>query len=140
MKLVAKFLALLNISDEGKIKNFLLRIQKKLKKDIVLLKHNISTKKLVFEGVLVDLQDKLADAKLRVEESLLSNVVLEDLKNNESMDSCIDKYLSGIKKTEDAVTSFEKQIEKLKEFHQTEIQEMEDQVAYIERKLEQICS
>lgn len=137
MNIVKKIAKLLKLDEEGKLSKFFAKIEKRFKRDLEGIKHNLAALKFEYERTMAGLQDKLEDAKAAVEESLLS-VPLEALKDNNSMDQYADQYLSTIKQAEDKVEKIELEIKETEETFTKESEALNKTAAHIEAKLAQI--
>lgn len=137
MEIVKKIAKLLKLDEEGKLAKFFAKIEKRFKRDLEGINHNIAAIKFEHERTMSGLQDKLEDAKVAVEESLLS-VPLEALKDNNSMDQYAMTYLAKIKEAEDVVVSIENAIKEAEEKFVKENDTLSANVARIEIKLAQL--
>lgn len=137
MNIVKKIAKLLKLDEEGKLSKFFAKIEKRFKRDLEGIKHNLAALKFEYERTMAGLQDKLEDAKAAVEESLLS-IPLEALKDNNSMDQYADQYLSAIKQAEDKVEKIEFEIKETEKTFTKESEALNKTAAHIEAKLAQI--
>lgn len=137
LNIVAKVLALLNITEEGRIENFFMKQRKSLEKDIKNLNKNLDTTRDQLQDELEELNDKLEDANQRVEEAYTS-VKIEDIDTNEKASHFADVYWDRIERAEKEVSRIEKQIEALTKSKNEDIESIEKEIAERQRRLEMI--
>ena len=137
MNIVKKIAKLLKLDEEGKLSKFFAKIEKRFKRDLEGIKHNLTALKFEYDRTIAGLQDQLEDAKAAVEESLLS-VPMEALKDNNSMDQYADQYLEAIKKAENKVKTLELAIKEVEETFVKDSEALNKTASHIEAKLAQI--
>lgn len=137
LKIVAKVLALLNITEEGKIENFFMKQRKSLEKDIKNLNKNLDTLKDQHQDAIEDLNEKLEDARVRVTEAYTS-VKVEDIDTNEKANQFADLYWNRIEIAENEVKRLEKQIEDSEKAQQELIESIQKEITERQRRLDMI--
>lgn len=137
LSIVQKVLALLNITEEGKIENFFMKQRNILNKDIKNLNKNLDTIKDQFEEQLEDLNEKLQDAETVVEEAYTS-IKVENIDTNEKANQFADVYWGRIENAEEKVSYIKKQIEDLEKQHVERVESIDKQVSERQRRLEKI--
>lgn len=125
--IVRKIAALLNLGEEGKLDSFFNKVVKSLSNEIKVKKNNLNSKKLLHEQKLDELEDKLEDAKLALEESFLK-VDVSNITTNEDQTNYVDKYLDNIDVKYLQVKKLEDQIEKEKEAYAQDCKTTEEDV------------
>lgn len=137
LTIVQKILALLNITEEGKIENFFMKQKKALDRDIKNLTKNLDTIKDQHQDELEQLNEKLEDAKTRVEEAYTS-VKVEDIDTNEKASNFSEHYWDRIENAEYVVKSIEKEIESITKQKEKTIESIQLEIAERERRLKMI--
>lgn len=137
LSIVQKVLALLNITEEGKIENFFMKQRNILNKDIKNLNKNLDTIKDQYEEELEDLNEKLQDAETVVEEAYTS-IKSEDIATNESANQFADVYWGRIENAESTVSFIKQQIKIVKENYDERTKSVKEQIIERQRRLEKI--
>ena len=137
LKIVAKVLALLNITEEGKIENFFMKQRKSLEKDIKNLNKNLDTLKDQHQDAIEDLNEKLEDARVRVTEAYTS-VKVEDIDTNEKANQFADSYWNRIEIAENEVKRLKEQIENSEKAQQELIESIQKEIVERQRRLDMI--
>lgn len=137
LSIVAKVLALLNITEEGKIENFFMKQRKSLEKDIKNLNKNLDTLKDQHQDAIEDLNEKLEDARVRVTEAYTS-IKVEDIDTNEKANQFADLYWDRIERAESEVEKLEKQKEQAEKVQQDLIENIQKEIAERQRRLDMI--
>lgn len=137
LNIVQKVLALLNITEEGKIENFFMKQRKSLEKDIKNLNKNLDTIKDQYQDSIEELHEKIEDARTRVSEAYTS-IKIEDIDTNEKANSFADMYWDRISIAEAAVEKLEKQGADLTERHSETVENIKKEIAERERRLDMI--
>ena len=137
LTIVERVLALLNITEEGKINNFFMKQRNILNKDIKNLNKNLDTLKDQHEERLEELNEKLQDAEVVVEESYTS-IKVEDIATNEAANHFSDAYWSRIEQAEYQVSKLKAEIKYIKEAHEKSVEAVKEQITERKRRLEKI--
>lgn len=135
--IVAKVLAMLNITEEGRIENFFMKQRKQYEKDIKNLNKNIDTLKDQKAEELDDLKEKLEDANTRVDEAYTS-VKIEDIATNELANQFVQVYQDRVERAELEVKRLEERKVSINESYQKRIEDLEKQIAERKRRLAKI--
>ncbi len=135
--IVAKILALLNLGEEGKIENFFEKQRKALQKDIKNLGKNLDTYEDQKAEALEELNEKLEDAKVKVEEAYTS-VTVENVSTNEKANSFQDYYWDAVTRAENVVARLEAEIKTETEKYDKLIASVKDQTAKKQARLDKI--
>lgn len=135
--IVAKILALLNLGEEGKIENFFEKQRKALQKDIKNLGKNLDTYEDQKAEALEELNEKLEDAKVKVEEAYTS-VTVENVSTNERANSFQDYYWDAVTRAENVVARLEAEIKTETEKYDKLIASVKDQTAKKQARLDKI--
>lgn len=98
-KLTAKVMAILKLDEAGKVEKFFKNEVKRLNDEIKTIEMNKKTAELEFEMSLKQLEDKIEDAEAAIQEAY-ENVKLEDINNNEAMNSFSRVYWVNIDRKE----------------------------------------
>lgn len=137
LTIVERVLALLNITEEGKINNFFMKQRNILNKDIKNLNKNLDTLKDSHEERLEELNEKLQDAEVVVEESYTS-IKVEDIATNEAANHFSDAYWRRIEQAEYQVFRLKAEIKNTKEAHEKSVEAVKEQITERKRRLEKI--
>jgi prefoldin subunit 5 len=135
--IVSKIMAALKLGEEGKIGSFFSKIESDFNREIKAIKHNISGLELEHEHSLTSLNDKLEDLKKAVDDAWL-DITAEKVATNALQDSFKGRYLGNIVGAEDAVARCEKQIANTIENYNSNIKDLNDQIAKYESRLAKI--
>lgn len=137
LNIVQKVLALLNITEEGKIENFFMKQRKSLEKDIKNLNKNLDTIKDQHQDAIDELNEKIEDAKVRVNEAYTS-IKVEDIDTNEKANNFADVYWGRIEIAEGEVERLEKQKEESKKSNTELIEDIQKEIKERQRRLDMI--
>ncbi len=137
MSIVERVLAFLNITEEGKVNNFFMKLRKNLERDIKNLKKNLDTVTDNYNEKLDQLEENKQDAEVRVEEAYIG-VTAEDISTNENASDFMDTYWERIERQETILARINANIESTKEEMETETKSIKEQIAERERKLSKI--
>ncbi|WP_428743120.1 hypothetical protein [Tenacibaculum sp.] len=133
MTLVQRIMAILELSDSGKISKFFAREIKAAERAIEKLEANKKSLKLQFTCEESDLIDAIEDAKDAIEDAK-TQIVPEDLANNHAMVAFADIYWSRINSAKGELKKLEDSLAYKKESNKQAIEEIESQIAaYKER-------
>lgn len=135
--IVAKVLAWLNITEEGKIVNFFERLRNDLTKEIKKLKRNLEVTRDEYNDKLEVLQEQKQDAEARVDEAYM-NVTVENINTNEKASDFTNIYWSNVEYAEKQLEIINSKIEKEKQNRDEAIKGINDQIAERERRLSKI--
>lgn len=135
--IVAKIMKVLKLDEEGKVGKFFAKEIKKCETAIRDLKNNRTAHVNTFSSASEKLADKLEDAKERVE-SAYQAVTIEDIPNNEAMESFSSRYWNGVTVAEARVTSIEAEIKKANEEQEKLLKEVDDQIAAYTNRISRI--
>ncbi len=135
--IVAKVLAWLNITEEGKIVNFFERLRNDLIKEIKKLKRNLEVTKDEYNDKLEVLQEQKQDAEARVDEAYM-NVTVENINTNEKASSFVNDYWNNIERAESALDDINSRIKETEEYKEDTIKSIQEQIAERERRLNKI--
>lgn len=127
MNLVDKILAVLKLDDNGKITKFFDKEIKKFTQAIKALQQNLKTMELQHEIEVDELNQKIEDATVAVEDAYV-NVSIEDLKSNESMESFSEEYWKNITAKEDYLKHHQDKLAKLEENYTEEVKKIQEQI------------
>lgn len=130
-------LAKLNITERGKIENFFMKQRSELNKEIRDLTKNKKTLIDDHQDELEDLDEKLADALVEINEAY-SAVTIENISSNEKAKAFSDTYWANIEEAEQRVESIKDLITDSKEDFQDEIEEIDAQIDERQRRLNKI--
>ena len=112
--LTAKICELGKIGEQGRIDNFLSKIDRKLSKEISELEHNKKAVSLEYRHKIASIQEEIEDAENRVEEVTL-NVNLDRLNSNSSINDYIEEYMSNVADAEEALENLKEKLTKAKD-------------------------
>ena len=135
--IVAKVLAILNLTDEGRVENFFMKQRSLLEKDIKNLKKNLDTLTDDQVDAYEELQEKLDDARGTVEEAYAS-ITIDNVKDKATANAFADVYWDRVTAAESVVKRLEKQIEAVGERFVKDEEEILNQIAERERRLANI--
>lgn len=135
--IVAKVLAWLNITEEGKIVNFFERLRNDLIKEIKKLKRNLEVTKDEYNDKLEVLQEQKQDAEARVDEAYM-NVTVENINTNEKASSFVNDYWNNIERAEYALENINSRIKETEGYKEDAIKNIQEQIAERERRLNKI--
>ena len=135
--IVDVILAKLNITERGKIENFFMKQRSELNKEIRDLTKNKKTLIDDHQDAVEDLNEKLADAQVEVEEAY-SAVTVEDISSNEKAKAFANNYWDNIEVAEQRVESIKDQILDAEEDFNNEIEEIDAQIDERQRRLNKI--
>lgn len=135
--LVERILALLNLTDNDRVKTFLERQVKSLKRDEKNLSKNIDTVTDQKVDELEKISDKIADAEEAVE-AAYTNVTPEDVSTNEKADSFASQYWRNIERAEAIVMQLNKQYEQTEKQFDAQLEELQNQLKETKRRIETI--
>ena len=135
--IVAKILAFLNLTDEGKIGNFFKRVINEFEFQIEAIETLIATAKLQYKSEYKDLSYKLEDAKAN-EEAVWYQIKPEDVSTRAQQDDFKDAYLQKIDEAAEETLKIEKQIKELEERHEAELKKHNADIAKIKAKVARI--
>lgn len=137
LNIVQKVLALLNITEEGKIENFFMKQRKSLEKDIKNLNKNLDTLEDQYKDAIDELNDKIEDARVRVNEAYTS-IKVEDIDSNEKANHFADVYWSRVVISESEIKKLEEQKDKTEKSHENFLEDIKKEIAERERRLDMI--
>jgi len=135
--IVNKIRAFLKLDEAGRIEKFFQKEVQKAKNNIRDIKNNISALTNVFESAVQKLEDKIEDAKEAVAAAYQA-ITLENVSSNEVMAQFAERYWANIDSKERALKSIENQLKDLKEAHEKEIKEQNEQVAKWQSRIDVI--
>lgn len=135
--IVDVILAKLNITERGKIENFFMKQRSELNKEIRDLTKNKKTLIDDHQDAVEDLNEKLADAQVEVEEAY-STVTVEDISSNEKAKAFANNYWDNIEVAEQRVEGIKDQILDAEEDFNDEIKEIDAQIDERQRRLNKI--
>lgn len=127
-KLTAKVMAILKLDEAGKVEKFFKNEVKRLNDEIKTIEMNKKTAELEYEMKLRQLEDKIEDAEIAIQEAY-ENVKLENISNNEAMSSFSKTYWANIEKKES-------DLEYLLEEKKTTIEDYEEALKIRNEKIE----
>lgn len=137
LSLLERILVKLGLTDGDRIKTFLERQVKSLKKDEKNLGKNIDTVTDQKIDALEAISDKIADA----EEAVIAAydaVTAEDVKTNEKADSFASQYWRNIERAEAVVMQLNKQYEQTEKQFDAQLEELQNQLKETKRRIETI--
>lgn len=120
--------AKLNLGDDGKVNNFISKLETDFKRQIKAIDHNINGLTLNHDNELEGLDDQLQSAQEAIHDAW-ENITPEDVVNNAAQESFKKTFLDRIKAAEDHLVSLEKKREKAIEDHVKKLHELQDQKA-----------
>ena len=132
--IVARILAFLNITDEGKIGHFINKQINTLKRDIEGLKRNIETLQFNHKIKLQDIDEKIEDATSAFEEAFL-NVPIDKVNTNEKQAAFAEEFWQNIGERETVLTNLQEQRKKLVETFDNAVAEVNKQITVRESRL-----
>lgn len=135
--IVAKIMKVLKLDEEGKVGKFFAKEIKKCETAIRDLKNNRTAYVNTFTSASEKLADKLEDAKERVE-SAYQAVTIEDIPNNEAMESFSTRYWNTVTTAEARVASVEAEVKAANEAQEKQLKEVDDQIAKYETRIARI--
>lgn len=137
LNIVQKVLALLNITEEGKIENFFMKQRKSLEKDIKNLNKNLDTLEDQHKDAIDELNEKIEDARVRVNEAYTS-IKVENIDTNEKANEFADLYWNRIEIAESEVERLEKLKEESKKSNTELIENIQKEIKERQRRLDMI--
>lgn len=135
--IVAKIMKILKLDEEGKVGKFFAKEVKKCETAIRDLKNNRAAYVNIHTSTLEKLNDRLEDAKEQVE-SAYQAVTIEDIPNNEAMESFSSRYWANVTKAENRLASIEEEIKAAKEANEKQLKEEDAQIAKYEARIARI--
>ena len=135
--IVAKIMKVLKLDEEGKVGKFFAKEIKKCETAIRDLKNNRSQYVNVYDSAAEKYQDRLDDANEQVE-SAYQAVTIEDIPNNESMETFASRYWAGVTRAEARVAAIEAEIKEAKEKHEKELKEVDEQISKYQNRIDRI--
>lgn len=135
--IVDRIVALLQLTDSGKIQHFFDKQIKSLNRDIVALERNITTLTFHHEADLDAAKEKLEDAKVELESAYL-NVTIENVDTNAKQDSYSNAYWNGVELAEEKVQTLETRIISKTDAFKDQVKEIEIQIAERKRRVDKI--
>lgn len=137
LSIVARVLAFLNLTEEGKVENFFGKQRKALEKDIKNLNKNLDTYEDQKTEALEELAEKLEDAKTKVEDAYIG-IKPENVATNEAAASFADTYWGAVTRAEKTVERLEDDVlETTKDFN-TQLESVKTQIAKKQERLDKI--
>ena len=137
LNIVQKVLAILNLSEEGKVENFFMKQRKFLEKNIKNLNKNLETITDKYQESFAEVSEKLEDAKERLDEAYTS-VKVENVSNHETANQFAETYWEGITKAEKNVVDLEKTQANLTELFERDASEIKEQLVKYQIRLDRI--
>ena len=113
--IVERIVALLQLTESGKIQHCFDKQIKVLKREVEALKRNITTITFHHEAAIDTAKEKLEDAKGELEAAYL-NVTIDNVDTNAKQDAYSESYWAGVERAESKVQRLEKEIENAKGF------------------------
>jgi predicted nucleic acid-binding Zn-ribbon protein len=135
--IVERIVALLQLTDSGKIQHFFDKQIKSLNRDIVALERNITTLTFHHEADLDAAKEKLEDAKVELESAYL-NVTIENVDTNAKQDSYSNAYWNGVELAEEKVQTLEARIISKTDAFKDQVKDIEIQIAERKRRVDKI--
>jgi hypothetical protein len=137
--IVRSICALLNLGDEGKLDSFFTKVDKQLKNEITLLKKEMDTKEFISKQTLEELEDKLEDANVSLEEAYLQ-VDVDKIQTKEDQSIYVENYLENIDRKKTEVISLEDRIKTLKESFEKDVIKDSNEIKCLEERLKNISA
>lgn len=137
LNIVQKVLAILNLSEEGKVENFFMKQRKFLEKNIKNLNKNLETITDKYQESFAEASEKLEDAKERLDEAYTS-VKVENVSNHETANQFAETYWETITKAEKNVAELEKIQANLTELFERDASEIKEQLVKYQIRLDRI--
>jgi prefoldin subunit 5 len=135
--IVERIVALLQLTDSGRIQHFFDKQIKNLQREIAALERNITTLTFHHEADLDASKEKLEDAKAELESAYL-NVTIDQVDNNAKQDAYSSVYWANVERAEEKVQQLEKSIESKIDAFKDQIKDIEVQIAERKRRVEKI--
>ena len=137
--LVNRVMAILKIGEFGIIENFVVRVEKRLSREISTHKKNIELIKYNLVDSLEKSQDDLEDAQMELEAAKLE-INPEFIKTNEQANGYIDTFLSNIEAKRRIVKSIEKHMKDLNKIAEEAIEDTEKAMEFNQELIKDITS
>lgn len=135
--LYQKICALLKVGNEGKLKSFLDRTVKNLRRSIDSNMQSISVLQFELEKLTSKYQDTVEDLTQAIEDAY-TGVDLERIQTNADAEAYMNPWLQTINKAERALESAEKEYEVGKKTYTDQIEELEKQNEKLEIRISRI--
>jgi len=135
--IVERIVALLQLTESGKIQHFFDKQIKVLKREVEALKRNITTITFHHEAAIDTAKEKLEDAKGELEAAYL-NVTIDNVDTNAKQDAYSESYWAGVERAESKVQRLEKEIESSNDSFKDQVKDIEVQIAERERRIDKI--
>ena len=135
--IVDRIMAVLNLTESGKIQHFFLKQIKNLEREITASERNITTITFHHEEDLDRSKEQLEDSKAELESAYL-NVTVENVDTNAKQDAYAHTYWAGVEAAEEKVQRLEKSIESKIDAFKDQIKEIEVQIDERKRRVEKI--
>lgn len=132
--IVKKIMAILKLDEAGKINKFFEKEVKAFKNEIRDLNNLILAEKAKYEATTDRLKDAIEDAKENVALAYQS-ITMENVANNEAMQSFSTVYWNRVDKAEEVVKSLESQVKVAEETYEKEVEKYKAKIAKFEERI-----
>ena len=135
LTIVERVVAILGLTDEGKVNAFFMKEEKKAKRAIEVENRNIVGIELNYKTQKEEANDKLEDLKQSLEEAKTA-ITPEDVVNNETMSTFASKYWENIFSLKGQIKAQEDLIEALAEEEEKTIKKHKETIENFQFKLD----
>jgi hypothetical protein len=137
--IVKRIMNILKLDEAGKISKFFESIVKDAKRAIAQLESNKKSLALQYEIDVDQHNEKIEDA-VGVVESAYDNVTLENVKTNADIEKFKYSYLDNVAAAEYSLVTAQKKLEKYKENYTKQIEQIDEQIAKYQARIDKIVS
>lgn len=129
-----KVLAKFNLTDAGKVDNFISKIVKSFKSEVKSIETNLKIKEVNYETSVDSLKEKIEDAEQAVIEAELC-MPLGELQTNAEQNSYLTIYLDGIEKAESKLKTLKNQLSDLETSYKADVDDLNKQIELYKEKI-----
>jgi hypothetical protein len=130
-----KVLAKFNLTDAGKVDNFIGKAVKYFNSELKAIDTNVTIKKANHERSVNQLNEMIEDAEQAVLDAELC-MPLDELQTNADQNAYLTVYLENLEDAEAKLGSLKNQLEDLEKTHQAELEDLEEQAALYKARIE----
>jgi len=135
--IVKAIMKVLKLDDAGKISKFFSVQVKEAKRAITQLEANIKALIIQYDIDVDNINNQIEDAEQNVEQAY-QNVKPEDVVNNQAIEEYSNKYWNAVKKAENKLKELKEESEYLKERHEEAVDEINEQIAKYQERIDKI--
>ena len=129
-----KVLAKFNLTDAGKVDNFISKAVKYFNSELKAIETNVTIKKANHDASVDKLKEMIEDAEQGVLDAELC-MPLEQLQTNAEQSAYLTVYLENLEAAEDKLESLKNQLSDLEKNHKDEIIDLTEQAALYKAKI-----